>query len=98
MLLHVGAIIGKGSQEECAAYRVPIHCSRCRHASRHHTQRTVQSLHRAARFKQRSITGEVVYQTNPETGPPGTHGPACGCDACLEAIAAAKGIAWSAAE
>ena len=46
----------------------------------------------------RRLTGEVVYQTNPETGPPGTHGPACGCNACLEAIAAAKGIAWSAAE
>ena len=44
------------------------------------------------------LTGEVVYQTNPETGPPGTHGPACGCPACLEAVAAAKGIAWSAAE
>ena len=31
----------------------------------------------------RRLAGEISYQTNPETGPASTHGPACACDACL---------------
>ena len=51
----------------------------------------------------RAMFGDLMAEAragrlNPETGPPSTHGPACGCPACLEAVAAAKGIAWSAAE
>ena len=31
----------------------------------------------------RRLAGEISYQTNPETGPASTHGPACACVACL---------------